>query len=257
MFNKKRKKDNSNVEHNLYNILRIFGFICIGGFILSIVIFVVNHAITSYICMKAVSEITKSNELVKQSIDFLEKIQLIQESIKTNDVMSFIYSAVSSALIGLGVGLVANIYKNSEIAKESANNAKNAASSATEAANSYNDFVSDQDILYKTQSVYNEITLARVLLLNRDQYEANVKIKQIKNRIKTIDFTSKNNAIYLNQLIKELKYLKKTVSVYEHSVVNDENTEEKKKISAKNAVKNYSMWIEEAIAHCENKIKKD
>lgn len=111
--------------------LLVIGVVCLIGLIDSINSFIDNQKVFNKAYSEAAATIVNLPPHERTSaqtlIDHLEKLQQIQKNATTNDVMSFLYSTLSTILVGLCAGFVAKSYKNVETANAAAQEAsKNA-----------------------------------------------------------------------------------------------------------------------------------
>lgn len=101
---------------------------CLIGLAASIWSFVENQQSFNDAYSNAAAAIVDASpqkkDFINMSIEHLEKLQQIQKNAASNDVMSFLYSTLSTILVALCAGFVAKSYNNVEKAKESAENAK-------------------------------------------------------------------------------------------------------------------------------------
>jgi len=130
----------------------IVGFICLKGLIVSINTFMENQRAFNTAYSKAAASLTSlspnDQETIQVSLDHLERLQIIQKNAAANDVMSFLYSLLSTVLVGLCAGFVTKSQKsagkadlavkkaekNAEVSKNSADAAKKSAEASITSA---------------------------------------------------------------------------------------------------------------------------
>lgn len=262
----------------------IVGIVCLKGLIESINIFVDNQQAFNKAYSNATAAITslspENQELAQISIDHLEQLQQIQKNAASSDVMSFLYSVLSTILVGLCAGFVAKSYSNAEEAKEAVakaqENALNAEQSASEAQVSakdalqhfnnskstiekeietYNTIVSlmekQQDVL-DIISIHIEIVHATAALLSHDQVGANQRIYTINRSVLKLTSKKSYNAVF--PLLQELLILKTAVEKYREYANNEKD--ERKQMSMYQATDRYDIEIEEAVKHCDSLLTK-
>ena len=106
----------------------IVGVACLIGLLVSIHSFVTNQLAVNEAYISATKIIAGfppgEQEAMQASIDHLEQLQIIQQNAVSSGMMAFIYSVLSSVLVGLCAGFVANGRKSAEEAKKSSLDAK-------------------------------------------------------------------------------------------------------------------------------------
>lgn len=265
------------------------------------IMFMIFILIISIICLKGIVESTNSfiesqksfsetysntankianlsnsdRETIENSLEYLERLQLIQKNSATNDVMSFIYSVLSTILVGLCAGFVAKSYKNIEIANESANAASTKASEAKQSAedskensilsqknlNDAKKDLEDAKVVYMEAlneiniqknaieiiTIHIEIVHARSALSSKDKISANQRFYTIKRLVEKIPINTDKNLA--TQLLQELLSLKNAIEEYNDSI--ESLDESPKKTSSLQAVERYYNELECAVSRCD------
>ncbi|MCL2664695.1 MAG: hypothetical protein FWE82_03705 [Defluviitaleaceae bacterium] len=204
----------------------------------------------------------KRTEEAKISIEYLERLQNVQRSAATNDIMAFLFSVLSATLVGLCAVFAGKGYKNVKKSKTAADNAKTAAVSAQavvvnaekaykEAETLYTDkyeFLNNQLNVVKAiqniQSIQTEIISAKSALTWLDQTAAN-RIYFLPLMVNKLSSDTDHGMI--RKLQEELLRLKTAVEVFK---TNAEGKAEGEKISMFQAVDNYNDWIDKAVGKC-------
>lgn len=268
---KKEKNINDVFSLLLMGFVFLLGIVCLIGLIKSTSAFVNNMKAFSNVATTAAQAIAdatvNSNTDAKTAITYLESLQQIQKNSTTNDVMSFLYSMLSTVLVALCAGFVAKSYKNVEIANKaveqakqkaeaSEHNAKTASESATKAQEMLNEFTNLNNItleklrLQKDLSSLNtiniEILRAKTALSTRNKIDANQRIANIRSLVSKIN--SSVLSISIVQLRNEIVLLKTAVEDYKIFV--ESNLEAEAKISALHAIDRYNKDLSIAEEHC-------
>lgn len=130
-------------------VIVVFSLICFLGLTVSVIVFAKNQQTFNGAYSEAVADIAgltdTEQDTAQMILEHLEKLQKIQKDGATNDVMSFIYSTLSTILVGLCAGFVAKSYKNVEKAKQSVDDAKKNAEDAKESALTANQKAKDAE----------------------------------------------------------------------------------------------------------------
>lgn len=251
-------KDNKKRFSSIRVVLLLFSLVCLGGFIVSVYVFVQNQMDISDVCENAVECIASStkeskacdSELVNQSIDYFERIQNMQEATKTNDVMAFIYTAVSSALIGLGVGLIASMYKKSKEIEDMVDVAKKA----------YRNYEKSQGVL-ELQTIYIEIVNAKMDMMELNKENAYERFGKIEKSV--LNYTKKIRKYYdledekdnLKLLHTELCQLSNSIEKFKEKAEETHKTRPKLVESYIINAQNCEALLDDAIEYCEDLIK--
>lgn len=275
-----QEKNNTN---NLFSIILmvfilVLGIVCLIGLIVSTVVFTNNMKAFSDVSTNAAQAIanmvSSENANAQTAITYLESLQQIQKNSTTNDVLSFVYSMLSTVLVALCAGFVAKSYKNVEIANKaveeakqkaeaSENNAKAASSSAEQVQKMLNEFTTLnnttleelrlQKDLSKINAIHIEIVHAKSALSTRNKIDANQRIANIKNLVFNINDTV--SPLWIIQLRNEIILLKTDVKKYEDFV--ESTLDSNAKVSAKHAINRYNKDLTKAEKYCsENLLKK-
>lgn len=214
-------------------------------------------------------------EAIENSLEYLERLQLIQKNSATNDVMSFIYSILSTVLVGLCAGFVAKSYKNVEIANTSVNEASIKADAAKQSAeySKTNSELSEKNLsdakIYfeNAKKVYNEalheiytqknsieiitihieIVHARTALFTKDKIAANQRFYNIKRLIEKVPIDTDKKLV--DQLLQELLSLKNAIEEYNNYVESLDETPSK--TSSLQAINRYYNDLNCAVTHCD------
>lgn len=280
MADKNKKFTVKNIFSVLFMIfILIVSIICLKGMIESTNSFIDNQTSFNETYSNTANKIANlsniDRETIEISLEYLDKLQLIQKSSATNDVMSFIYSALSTILVGLCAGFVAKSYKNIEIANKSANEAsakadeaKKSAESSKEnsdlsqinlndakkdledAKNVYSDALKEiytQKNAIEIITIHIEIVHARASLFAKDRIAANQRLYTIKRLVENLSINTDKNLV--TQLLQELLSLKTAIAEYNSYI---ELLEELPiKTSSLQAIERYYNQLECAVAHCD------
>lgn len=206
------------------------------------------------------------------ALTYLENLQLIQKNSTTNDIMSFLYSLLSTILVGLCAGFVAKSKKHADeaekialSAKKNAEEAKTAKESAERIRNETQQNVESAEKLEETAlnqinihndnikilSIHIEIMYAHYFLDAYDQVQANKRIYVINKRVCALNDNLDKSSI--EQLRNELLTLNSTVDRF-HGYA-DNCTNINRKISLQQSASRYTKQIKEAISICDNIIR--
>lgn len=264
----------------IMNFVLIVGIICLIGLKNSITSFVENQKAFNKAYSLATIHIANStvdnSEIAQITIDHLEKLQQIQKNASTNDVMSFIYSTLSTILVALCAGCVAKSYNNVEKSKEAVIEAKKNADlsydysdKAKKSAKNINDtFKEMSKLLTKSNKLYDETSLeakkqsemihifsiqieiiqARAALISHDKISANQRFFNIKNMIERVQKAEQKEKI--RQLQLELLSLQTVVDSFQEYAETEEDKEPQKQ-SLLTAVARYRSSLNYAVDYCE------
>lgn len=209
---------------------------------------------------------------ISNALTYLENLQLIQKNNTTNDIMSFIYSLLSTILVGLCAGFVVKSKKHADeaekvalsaqkdaqeakiskkitksIQRETEKNVKSAEALKIEASNQIDIHRNNIVIL----SIHVEIMYAHHFLDALNQVEANKRIYEINKRVFSLNGNLDKSSI--KQLRDELLILNSAVDKF--NCVADNCTDNNKKISMQQSISRYTKQIKEAISTCDNIIR--
>lgn len=258
----------------------IVSIVCLSGMIGSTISFIENQKTFNKTYSDTASKIAGLSETdrdtIQTSIEYLDKLQQIQKNSTTNDVMSFIYSSLSTILVGLCAGFVAKSYKNVEIANEAVNKAsinaetaqqfaKTAKENAESSEKASNKVKNDLETAKKTYekalleinkqrntnsviTIHIEIVHARAALFAHDKITANQRISNIKRLVKKI--TDEIDDHTIKQLIQELLGL--ITSVDDYNEYANSLEESYSKTSLLQAIDRYREDLEKSIRHCDH-----
>lgn len=161
----------------------------------------------------AIANITSSNtELARIAIDHLEALQTIQKNAVTNDIMSFLYSTLTTILIGLCAGFVIKSRKHSE---ETSENAKKSLDYSLQAQSYAEDAKKiAEETEEKAKSALNALNLAKE---SYDEQKANINVLNVHIEIlHTRAALISDNRIAANDrfysICKMVSHLPKTIS---------------------------------------------
>lgn len=272
-----------NSTNNLFSIILmifvlVLGIVCLIGLIVSTVVFTNNMKAFSDVSTNAAQAIANmvpsENATAQTAITYLESLQQIQKNSTTNDVMSFVYSMLSTVLVALCAGFVAKSYKNVEIANKSVeeakqkaeaseNNAKAASNSAEQVQKMLNEFTTLnnttleklrlQKDLSNINAIHIEIVHAKSALSTQNKIDANQRIANIKNLVFNINDTV--SPLWIMQLRNEIILLKTDVKKYADFI--ESTPDSNAKISAKHAINRYNKDLTKAEKYCsENLLQK-
>ena len=114
------------------------GIVCLKGLVLSINAFMENQQAFSKAYSDAAAAIAmlppEEQKAAQVAINHLEQLQTIQKNATTSDLMSFLYSTLSTILVGLCAGFVAKSHKHADEAKEDARKSNDSAKGSSQSA---------------------------------------------------------------------------------------------------------------------------
>ena len=211
------RKDRSSILFGIVCFIAVLG--CIIGMVICCVEFYLNSNSFNEEASRAIDKIvanatTTDQELSKEMILHLEKIVSIQESGMKNDLMSFVYGALSTILVGLCAGFVAKSRENADKAENKARETKNAIDQAHKAVEIATGL---QDRL-RLIIIYNTELSAMAALMEDNQVLANKAFERIRKSIKSLcndpDFITNSIVVgedEIEQVYDELLRLKEKV----------------------------------------------
>lgn len=197
---------------------------------------------------KEAADYSEMQKIADKTVDYVERLQKVQENSSKNSIMSFIYAVLGAVLTAVGAALVGFIFKNKEMAaearmeaekakaeaekaKEEAENAledakiskgcmddaidaqQTAAKNAEFAEQSYKNQVAYQENVLNIQSILIEIAYARFALIDFDKNDANNHIRRnIKKGVKKISSDCESSLI--EQLRLELGNLREFIEQF-------------------------------------------
>lgn len=231
------------------------GFVCLKGLVESIDSFVKNQQTFNKAYSDAASAIASlspsEKEAAQVAIDHLEQLQQIQKNAATSDVMSFLYSALSTVLVGLCAGFVAKGYSNAKKAEDNAQmsnaSAEQAAQSAKKASQYFDDTIQKQKDAVRILSIHIEIVHARASLIHHDRIEANQRIHNISRSVLRLPSAIDQEAISRLQL--ELLSLETAVEQFREDA--EGLSDGPQKTSMLQAIARYESKLDEAVKYCE------
>lgn len=272
--------------------LLVVGVICLIGLIDSINSFIDNQKVFNQAYSNAAATIVDlpPNERTNAQtlIEHLEKLQQIQKNATTNDVMSFLYSTLSTILVGLCAGFVAKSYKNVEIANGAAKEASEKAEETNKHAQQVQEYAKEsseyaqksqekaqesednakqtKESLEEAKNLYNEAnnqfkkqkTITSVLSIHIEIVHARAALvahdKIVANQrisnIKRLVNKIESTIEYnaISQLFNEILCLETAIESYREYV--DTIKDQAKKESALQAIDRYKLDLNEAETHC-------
>ena len=198
------------------------------------------------------------------ALTYLENLQLIQKNSTTNDIMSFLYSLLSTILVkskkhadeAEKVALSAKgEAEEAKIAKESAESIRNETQQNVASVKELKATALNQITIHnnniKILSIHIEIMYAHYSLDAHDQVQANQRIYVIRKRVCSLNGNMEKLSI--EQLRNELLTLNSTVDRF-HGYA-DNCTDINRKISLQQSASRYTKQIKEAISICDNIIR--
>lgn len=210
---------------------------------------------------------------LNNALTYLESLQIIQKNNTTNDLMSFIYSILSTLLVGLCAGFVVKSKKHADesakVSLDAQKNAEAARISKEEAEGIRNETqenvtttqtlkaeafkqINLHDNNIKILSIHVEIMYARYYLDNHNQVEANRTIYEIQKKVSSLTGTLELS--FIKQLRDELLLLKSAVDLFELSI-NRNNYADNKKSSMKASALRYKRQIDNSVQLCDKAIR--
>lgn len=283
----------------LMSFLLIVGVTCLIGLIVSICSFVENQQSFNDAYSNAAIIIADTSPVkrafIEESMEHLEKLQQMQKNAASNDVMSFLYSTLSTILVALCAGFVAKSYNNVEKAKESSEKAKeiaeksnsfaqtaeesaetssNHAMTAKESASSASKTSEDlKNELKKSKEMYDKAN--KEIKIQRDTIqtmEIHIEIIHARSALLTRNKIIANQRFYsISQKIEALEtnIEKKIISQLQQELLSletdvdnfreyaNELADQNNKSSLLIAVDRYDSNLKRAIKHCDDLLKKD
>lgn len=242
--------------------------ICVSVWALtaSIIIFTGNQKQVSHQYIDTLNHINNNinnmpNSDIEKSLEYAEALYLMQKNSSSTDIIFFLYSFLSSVLIGVGTALTAKSAKNAKEARKSYKEADKKLIDANKRLN---------EVVNKITSSTDSITMCNIVLLNATSLDARLRIletvidskahqgyviknlpainthiqhlSKMANELNSFDFNE-----YLFHLIREsLKEVLKLVSNIRDKIdkMQDNNSYKDLLVSATD---NYTKWIKELI----------
>ena len=253
----------------LFIFIIVVGLVCLKGLVESVNTFVENQQTFNKAYGEAAAAIAnlspEENAKAQASIDHLEQLQQIQKNAATSDVMSFIYSVLSTILVGLCAGFVAKCHKDAEEVKNavdkanvavdtvkfSAHTSNENAEKAKKSAEKASQIIKQQKDAVRILSIHIEIVHARASLLSHDRIGANQRIFNISRLILKLPISVDSEAIL--QLQQELLGLETVIELFREHAENLQDGGEK--TSMLQAIDRYVRWTAEAVKHCEKLLR--
>jgi len=194
---------------------------------------------------------TESKQAMAQVvIEHLKQLQELQKNAASNDVMSFLYSILSTILVGVCAGFVIKSNDSARRAEASANESKKAENEIHTFAQRLKNAENQKAVL--------EVTAVRMDILNTREeihfsihVHSNIRLNECFNVIKkgVHNLSYKNIPKYIKQLQTELLLLNTEVGRYRGEV--EKLTQVEKKDSFLTAIGWYEKLLKEAVEHCD------
>jgi len=217
------------------------------------------------------SELTRSaSEVIKASIDHLERLQVIQKNATTDSLMSFLYSTLTTVLIGLCFGFVVKARKYADDASLNAENAKNDAKKAKSHGAKAKEIEAEikkveeqatanqkkMESSYESQrnatrilNIHIGIVHFRAALVLGERITANERIFNVYTRVFELPSVVDRNE--LRYLRDELLKLRRPIEIFR----DEENLSDDESASRSGASKQYIIWVDDAVRHCDGLIR--
>ena len=255
----------------------ITGVICLSSLVWSTYSFVNNQKAFGKAYTVAAAGIAKiapaDQETAKIAIDHLGQLQMLQKNAATNDVMSFLYSMLSTVLVGVCAGFVAKSNANVKETSESAKAAKDAAKKARVSAKKTSTFhgqavealnlvksavkaeedykeahnqMQQQKGVLESLSIHIELTHTRIALRSDDYIDANVRVAKVHDSV--LQLTPACGVPVAQQLLDELLKTKTDVGGFRERAVKLPDVGEK--TSRLQAADRYDDQLRQAVDHC-------
>lgn len=142
----------------------------------------------------------EKNEIAKISIEHLESLQVIQKNAVTNDLMSFLYSALTTVLIGLCAGFVVKSRKYCDEANENAKKSENSADKADKTATKAEEIIKTAEEAISDAENTAKSAKVTVEAAKDTAEDVNKKLAEMQENAKlSIDSLNKANEIYNTQ----------------------------------------------------------
>ncbi len=236
----KKAKLNSAYKILLLSFLFIVGLTCLVGLIVSICSFVGNQQDFNEAYSKAAMTIVdiepSQKDFIEEVIEHLEKLQQIQKNAATNDVMSFLYSTLSTVLVALCAGFVAKSYNNVEKAKESAEKAK-------ETVEKSNTFALTAEQSAKTSNDYAETAKSSASSASETSEKLKLELQKSKEMYDDAKKDIKNQRDTIQILSVHIEIIHARSALLAHD-----------KIIANQRLYNISIKVEELVSNIDKKI---
>jgi len=243
----------------LFVFLATVGIICLKGLVVTTDAFMENQRTFNKAYTKATATITslplQDQEAAKLAIAHLEQLQTIQKNAASSDVMSFLYSALSTVLVGLCAGFVAKCHKDASKATDAADSAKRHAENVeqfiTETVKKTETQMLRQKGMMSIMDILIEIVLARASLQAYDQTSANRRIYNISQL--TLALLPGIDRGALLRLQEEELRMKTSVKLYREYAESLPNGGDK--TSMLQAADRYASEMDDAVKHIETLLR--
>ena len=210
-------KKNTFASNAIIVLVLIFSITCLIGFVVSIITFAnsqkeFNESYTATLNQIANSSVSDV-KTAQMAIEHMERLQKLQNDTSTNNVMSFLYTMLSSVLVGLCAGFVAKSYNLVEKSKDAAKKSEEKSESSAEHSNKAKEY------LDAVSKVYEQIK--KILVDSEEKLELSKKYadnaKEYTTKVSMFhsqltDLLTKSNELY-RTATNDKELLKETIQV--------------------------------------------
>ena len=225
-----------------------------------------TYASTNSSTELSMSKVDDMQTKVNDVIEHLQQLQMLQKNAASNDVMSFLYSILSTILVGVCAGFVVKSNASAKEAKESANESKkveNEINNFTKRLEEAEDANKKAYSQMEIQKAILEVTAVRLEILHSREefhfsmdnhpidYHSNVHlnecIKVVGNAVKKLSINNRHGPI--KQLQIDLLQLQTEARRYREAVEKLPSGDER--TSRLTAANWYDEQLKGAVAHCD------
>jgi len=264
------KKDKNISSILMWIFIIIVAVVCLICLTVSTYFFVCNQLkfskAYSDTTMMIISTTEGSQEIAQSIIEHLQQLQMIQKNAASSDVMSFLYSLLSTILVGVCAGFVIKSNASAEQAKESANSAKENADNLTKLTDNVSKKIGEAEegnrksySQMEKLKAFLEVEAVRIEILHaREAFRLGTAYERINERIKAVSqavgkLTKNSESVRIRQLQTELLRLCAEVDNFRKTAEEDKN--EEKTVSLLSVADWYDEKLMGAVNHCDMLLK--